>query len=306
MKWLGELRDSLLVQPRKIAASDPLTRYGLEPAVVRQVAGVQRLAELGPLNTRILPGSTLLDQPALWALLRAGVQRKELLWFVQPATPEEVGELQQRFGPNLHLVSTVTEPGSLPPEGGSYLPLLAVRPAEILHLELANNPESRRAFDGIDSGKLSRDAAKELREAGVQTRRDRALRRLVRHPQFLVYVTVFIYSALRALPVSFVKEFHGSLLLFWSIDLVTAVPYTWGVLTMLFGSKMWLRLLAALTTVVTFVSPYIYFWTNGSDYPLYVPLVIAALTLFTVSSELMKYLQERNLEKHYRRSVGLS
>ena len=305
MTWLSKLRDSLLVQPRKVVASGPLTRYRLEPAVVRKVAGVQRLAELGPGNTRILPGTALLDQAAFWSLLRAGVQSKELLWFVQPSSPEEIADLQARFGEDLHLVSSASGPGSKRREGGSYLPLLAGRPTELFHAELADNPASHRVFDGMDSGKLDRATAKKLRETGVRTQRDSALRRLVRHPQFLVYVAVFVYSALRALPVSFVKEFHGSLLLFWSLDLLTAIPYTWGVLTMLFGSKMWLRLVAALTTVVTFVAPYVYFWTHGTDYPLYVPLVIAALTLFTISSELVKYLQERNLEKHYRRTIGL-
>ena len=303
MTWLGKLKDSLLVQPRKVAKADPLTRYSLDPATLREVAGVQRLAELGPGNTRTLPGSALLDEPALLTLLRVGVQNKELLWFLQPSSPEQISQLQSRFGSALHLVSTPTEPSGRPRKAGSYLPLLAVRPTDLLAQEL--NEGVSEPFDGMDSGRLDRKTARKLRDAGVDLRRDSALRRLVTHPQFLVYVAVFVYSALRALPVSFVKEFHGSLLLFWSIDLFTAIPYTWGVLTMLFGTKMWLRLLAALTTLVTFVAPYVYFWSHGDNYPLYVPIVIAALTLFTISSELVKYFQERNLEKHYRRAVGL-
>lgn len=302
MKIVGKVADAVLVRPGKIAKSEPLAHYPLYPERVKKAAGVQRLAELGPRTARTLQGEALLDDTTLLPMLRVGIQNQELLWFVVPASVEEATELQRKFGSSIQCLSCSNaeeDPSNL------SLPLFGAKPEEILRSHLGTNPAYRDALHGIDSGRVTRNVARMLNDYEVQTQRDSGFRRMLRHPLFSVYALVFVYSALRALPVSFVKEFHGSLLLFWTIDLVTAIPYTWGVLAMLFGKKWQLRMLGAVTTVVTFVSPYVYFWLNGRDYPPYVPAVIAALTLITISSEVIKYLQERNLKKHYRTGLGL-
>ena len=79
-----------------------------------------------------------------------------------------------------------------------------------------------------------------------------------------------------------------------------AVPYTWGVLAMLFAPRRWIRMLATLTTITTFAVPYVYFWMHGRDYPPFVVAVIAALTIASISIEVVKYLQERALRGRYR------
>ena len=71
-------------------------------------------------------------------------------------------------------------------------------------------------------------------------------------------------------------------------------------LAMLFAPKRRIRLLAALTTLVTFVGPYVYFWLHGRGYPPYVPIVIVGLTLASVLLEANRYRQEQGLRRRYR------
>ena len=84
------------------------------------------------------------------------------------------------------------------------------------------------------------------------------------------------------------------------------MPYTWGVLAMLFAPKRRIRLLAALTTLVTFVGPYVYFWMHGRGYPPYVPIVIIGLTLASVLLEANRYRQEQALRQRYRSASAVS
>ena len=302
VKHVDRITDAVLIQPRKLAKSEPLNHYPLDPARVREVAGVQRLAELGPRTTRTLEAQALLDDSVLLPLLRVAAQNQDLVWFVSPKNATEAAELQRRFKGTIHCVSCARAAKQSPVP---RLDLFAAKPEEILRTRLAEDPGAREAFHQIDAGRVTPRLAKTLTKHGVEMQHNSWLLRALRHPLFSVYAVVFVYSSLRALPVAFVREFHGSLLLFWSIDVVTAIPYTWGVLAMLFGRTRGKRLAGAVTTIVTFVSPYVYFWLNGSNYPAYVPAVIVGLTLATISIELAKYLQERNLEKIYRRGLGL-
>lgn len=302
VKHVDRIADAVLVRPGKLAKSKPLNHYPLDPVRVREVAGVQRLAELGPRTARTLEAQTLLDDSVLLPLLRIAAQNQELVWFVSPKNATEVAELQKCFGGTIHCVSCTRAAA----QGATPRPdLFAAKPEEILRERLAEDPNARESFRQIDAGRVTPRLARTLTKHGVEMQHDSWLLRVLRHPLFSVYAVVFVYSALRALPVAFVREFHGSLLLFWTIDIVTAIPYTWGVLAMLFGRTRIKRLAGAVTTIVTFVSPYVYFWLNGSDYPTYVPAVIVGLTLATISIELAKYLQERNLERVYLRGLGL-
>lgn len=297
MTWLEKLANSVFVRPRAIATSPAVQKLAIEPTDLREAAGVQRLAELGPANTSFVSAQALLGGDESLTLIRKACEAGETLWLVHPQSPAETADLNSRYPGTVSVLATETDKEAA---------LLGLRPPRLLRSALATNSGAAAAFEGMDSAKLDRATVHALRDYGIRLHRDSWLRRGLNHPQFIVYIAVFVYSALRALPVSFVKEFHGSIFIFWALDLVTAVPYTWGVLAMLFGKHFWLRITGALTTIVTFVAPYVYFWTHGDGYPPYVPVVIGVLTLITVSSELIKYIQERNLERLYQRGEGAS
>ena len=112
---------------------------------------------------------------------------------------------------------------------------------------------------GVDTLRCSSRAIGALQRSGVEVvPRSRTLRMLW-NPVALAYLVVFIYSSLRAVPVAFVPGFHGRVWVLWTIDVLTAIPYTWGLVEMVAGRRIRYRLLGLLTTLVTFLASYAYF-----------------------------------------------
>ena len=117
--------------------------------------------------------------------------------------------------------------------------------------------------------------------------------RLLYNPKVLAYLVVMVYSSLRALPVVFVPGFHGNVWVLWGIDIITAIPYTWGIVEMITGRSFGRRMLGLLITLVTFVSPYVYFWANGRDYPVWVTIFVIALIVAACAVEYVRWLRDR-------------
>lgn len=163
--------------------------------------------------------------------------------------------------------------------------------------DLNENSQKRvkRALTGIDTIYLDQSFVDLLEEDGIPYTFRSKLQRFIMNPRVIAYIVVFVYSALRVLPVHFVEEFHGELWKLWTIDMVTAIPYTWGVLAMVTARTKLMRWLGLIVTVVTFVSPYIYFWSTGDEYPLYVNFIVLALIATGILFEGFKYIQEQRL-----------
>ncbi len=281
-----------MVRPRVVANSPTVQAHSMVPDQVREAADVKRLAELGPHNTRLLKAEDLLNVTALVPLLRMSIESGVALWMVSATDPVEAAILRSRFGNSAYVLTGSTRAEAV---------IFGFQPTGVLHQLLNRGDVRPNVFADMDGTCLDWRTLRLLEDRGIPVRRDSWIRRALRHPQFIVYLAVFLYSSLRALPVAFVKEFHGSLVLLWTIDIVTAIPYTWGVLTMLFGKRLSIRLIGAVVTLITFVAPYIYFWMHGRDYPPYVIIVIVILTALTVTIELLKYIDERMLERRYRK-----
>ena len=103
------------------------------------------------------------------------------------------------------------------------------------------------------------------------------------------------YSLCRALPVLWVPHFHGSIWVLWGIDIVTAIPYTWGVVTLVTGRTWRWRLAGLAVTLVTLMAPYVYFWSHGRAYPPIVDVVIGLLIAGAVLLELVRWLRDRRV-----------
>ena len=108
---------------------------------------------------------------------------------------------------------------------------------------------------------------------------------------------VFIYSSLRALPATFAPGFRGNPFVLWTIDIVTAVPYTWGIMAMVAGQRRRTRFAGLLVTLITFIAPYVYFFFAGSHghgnkYPGWVIMVVIALILATFLLEGGRWLRD--------------
>lgn len=292
-RWVQRVVGSLLVTPEKLAAMPALASHSLSPEHVCDAAGVQRLAELGPHNALVVTVEDVVDTKKRAHTLRRALERGAVILFVESATTLEGLRLTNA------LRGIAVRLDELPETGERAL--YGVNVTSLLRATLAGDEVSRltEALRGMPTHRTPHKALALLPEA-MPVQRTSMLQRVLRHPSLPVYVIVFVYSSLRVLPVALIREFHGSLLVLWAIDLVTAVPYTWGVLAMLFAPKRRIRLLAALTTLVTFVGPYVYFWMHGRGYPPYVPIVIVGLTLASVLLEVNRYRQEQGLRRRYR------
>lgn len=163
----------------------------------------------------------------------------------------------------------------------------------------------RLAFSGVDSVSISTRNYAALRGVGARVIPSSVPYRLLRSPKFWAYAIVFFYSSLRALPVMLVPNFRGSVLLLWLMDVVTAVPYTWGLIAFVAGHRAWERYLGLVVTLVTFMTPYIYFWTHGRHYPMLVNVVVVCLIAAAVGWELRNYLRDQAVAVGLKRRRGL-
>ncbi len=274
------MQRTLLISPERLAADPRLSSRAVRPEALLEIAGIRRLAELGPNNTRIIDHTQLADPAERALLLRESLEGGIRLLLVD-ATEAPLPELAHPLDAD----------GTL---GG-------INVTELLRHGLAHDPDrTGLALAGMSTRRMTSEARRTL-PATIPVRDEHPLRRLLSDPRAPVYLVVGIYSALRALPVALVPQFQGSLLVLWLIDVLTAIPYTWGVLAMLFAPRRSIRALATLTTAVTFMAPYVYFWLNGRHYPPYVVVVIATLTAASVALEVSKYLQEQRLRRRWSR-----
>ncbi|MBS5963338.1 hypothetical protein [Varibaculum cambriense] len=302
-----------------------VSQYALDPVVICRSAGLHRVSELGRGCTRdvswlfSLPEQSL-DQflatdegeRFLWQL-RADLQQALKVW-LGGGSREEAERFSRMLGTG-NILDTAQYP-----EGRDYPQrlvgaILTCEQEEDTKIPWMLDPENlvealierwedlsvhsrqriRHAFLGIDATHLPPKIASGLKTCGIiQTRRSH-LTKWLTDPKVLAYLVVIIYSSLRVLPVSLVKEFHGSLLVLWTMDIVTAIPYTWGVLAMFTAKRQSVRIIGTLTTAITFAAPYVYFAMTGKDYPTYVIVIVILFIISGFFVEGSKYLRERYL-----------
>lgn len=307
-----------LLTVRSPLRSGPLAQGTIDPHAVLELSGVGRLGNFGQLDVLDLPLLARLARSTPQAhtdadLLGLGDLGLELglaldhaiewgtrLW-VAEVRQDDLSRLHELFGKvNVHVVGTA---------GGGQARdtvVVAVSPTALVHWLSANGATHflRAALDGTETQRCSRRTLAALREAGVQPRERSLLRRAAMNPKVIAYAAVFLYSSLRALPVSFVPNFHGNIWVLWSIDLVTAVPYTWGILEAVAGRTIARRLLGLVVTVATFVAPYVYFWTKGREYPHGVVAGVIAMIVAAITVEIIRYLRDRALARILRTPAG--
>jgi len=175
--------------------------------------------------------------------------------------------------------------------------VIALSPLALLMALTDGDDDSRRylrtVLAGVDTLRCSSRAIVALQRSGVEVvPRSRALR-LLWNPVALAYLVVFVYSSLRAIPVAFVPGFHGQVWVLWTIDILTAIPYTWGLVEMVAGRRIRYRLLGLATTLVSFLAPYVYFWITGRDYPPWVITVVMAMIVGSAGLEALRWWRER-------------
>lgn len=230
------------------------------------------------------------------ATLRDSISRREKLWFIPMS--DDTRETWEEWLPD----GLVVPMGPTQDYFGVPTIPVGINPMQLVGALLDRFTEEDRiilwsALTHLDGLHLSSEIYDKTLKRGIPIIPRTRFSRLINSPKFIAYIVVLTYSALRALPVTFVKEFHGSLFVLWTIDLVTALPYTWGILTMVTARRFWKRLVGMVTTIVSFMAPYIYFGFHGKHYPPEVVAIIFALIFGTFALEAYKMWGDRQVAK---------
>ena len=309
-------------------------RHRIDARRVRELAGVARCGDLGirrvlelpalaDLSTTTAPQLRLPDG-AGWRLGQAlghALEQGVRLWLCEVAA-EAVPLITRTIGDGLvHVVSLPgpidddAAPGAVPAPaapGAAPAPaetvVIAMSPLALLLALTDDGDDSRRylrtVLAGVDTLRCSSRAIGALQRSGVEVvPRSRTLRMLW-NPVALAYLVVFVYSSLRAVPVAFVPGFHGRVWVLWTIDVLTAIPYTWGLVEMVAGRRIRYRLLGLLTTLVTFLAPYAYFWTKGRNYPPEVIAVVVAMIVGSAGLEALRWWREQLIVRGLAQTCG--
>ena len=303
-----------LLTARSVLDHSQARNHPLDAARIRDLAGLARCGDLSARQVAVpqvlsdLASTTAADLLAPddvgWHLghsLAHALEHGVRLWLceVDRDAPERISAV---LGEGLvHVVSFEPWPdggiGSDGADGPDGTAVIAVSPLALV-LSLAERSEASREYlrtvlEGMDTLRCPHRAIAALRAAGVAVMERPATVRLARNPVALAYVVVFIYSSLRALPVAFVPGFRGQWWVLWLIDILTAIPYTWGIVEMVAGRRLRWRLLGLATTLLTFLAPYVYFWIHGRDSPPGVLAIVAAMIVGSAGLEAARWWRDR-------------
>lgn len=278
-----------------------------DPQVLKELAGVDRVGELAAKQTAYIEaldefaeeaGPEVL-RPNSWGLalghrLKEAMEHRCTLW-LSFASPSSLDALNGFVGEELiHVAGPRRADGMIP---------IALNPIALVTAWSSDPVKAaflRRVLHDADTLRASRRAVEALRRAGVRIRERSRVARLMIDPRFIAYLVVFVYSSLRALPVVLVPGFHGKVWVLWTIDITTAIPYTWGVLALVAGRTLLTRFAGLIVTIVTFVSPYVYFWMHGKNYPPGVTAFVIVMIVGAIGLEGLRWLRDRLVAKGLR------
>lgn len=271
-----------------------------DPEVLKEVSGVDRIGSLAVRHTAYIEAldefareaSPDVLRPNSWGIafghrLKEALEHRCTLW-LSFVSADSLDTLEDFIGGGLIRIAG-------PMRADQKIPV-ALNPVALV-TTWSENPEKahylRHVLRNADTLRASHRAIAALRRAQVRIRERSRLARLIIDPRFVAYFVVFVYSSLRALPVVLVPGFHGRVWVLWLIDIITAIPYTWGLLALVAGRTFFTRLAGLVVTIVTFVSPYIYFWMHGKNYPPGVTAFVVAMIIGAIALEGIRWLRDR-------------
>ena len=291
--------------------------FAIDPDKVAEAAGVQRLGDLGrhdvvevsglASRARELPidGSPSELDPVsiLYAkMIRHSVEQGHKLWLLN-ADPLLLRDMKHRLGDE-----QVIEVGEKRRYMGPPTRPAAINPSRVVEDVFTGDNEQNQqfltaAFDGIDLSNASKRVRQLVKERDIPHTEGSCVKKVLLDPRTAAYSVIFGYSAARAIPVTAVDEFEGSVPALWAIDVGTAIPYTWGVIETFSGDtplsrkigRTAAKSIGATVAAGTFIAPYAYFYANGREYPAYVNAVVAGFVGIAGISEVTKQRKERRI-----------
>ena len=288
--------------------------FSLDPDTIIQVAGVNRLSDLKHHEVIEVSGLASVQHESARSnggnraeldatrLLYASIIRDSLdnghkLWLLN-IDEKHLRALKVLIG--REQVHQLGEPREY--MGPATVPV-AINPQEVVRAAFTDESDygaMKRQYlleslPGVHGKHIPNDIKEMLTEHNIPYDEDSRLRRVATHPRTIAYAAILGYSSARAVPVSGVEEFQGSVPLLWAIDVGTAVPYTWGLITTASAKTPIRRAVGATVAGGSFVAPYAYFWSEGQDYPPYVNAVVGGLIGTAALLEIAKNRKEQNI-----------
>lgn len=293
--------------------------FSIDPEVIKQVAGINRLSDLKHHEVIEVSGlasiqldSTIkkngsreeLDATRLLyaSIIRHSLDEGHKLWLLNidnrllRSLEILIGKEQvHRLGESHEYMGPPTVP-------------VAINPQEVVRAAFADESDfgdMKRQYlleslPGVCSKHLPKDIKEMLTEHNIPYEEETQLKRLLMNRRALAYAAIIGYSSARALPVSGVEEFQGSVPLLWAIDVGTAVPYTWGLIETVAGKTPVRKAVGATIAGGSFVAPYAYFWAEGQDYPPYVNAIVGGLVGMATLLEVSKARKDRKIARRLR------
>lgn len=293
--------------------------FSIDPAAIKEIAGVKRLSDLKANQVIELSGLASrrkitdgidgkadasvhrLTEALYISLLRESVENNYKLWLMNIDEPLRQSFQHRLGGDQVHAVGEEFQymgPPTVP---------VAINPFNVVESILEREPVEgqvdmvqkmlKRSLDGIDARHVSKKMRALFDKHDISYERPSSLKRLATDPRTYAYSTIVGYSTLRALPVGAVEQFDGSVPLLWGIDIATAVPYTWGLIEAVSAKSMKRRALGAAVAAGSFVAPYAYFAAEGDNYPPYVTGAVAGMIGLAGLLETTKIRKDRQIKR---------
>lgn len=264
----------------------PALQKSVDPGSICHASGVARVAELGSREVAQVQLEQLSNCDEFFILLRNAIENRQLMWVLETRTAADREELLARAATAAHPLNDAAT-------------IWGINIQKMTSVALNSYKGAKEKLAGVDVTSAPVKLRHTLRMHGVHVNYGSLAKRLIADPKFWVYVITFIYSALRALPVFWIPHFHGNVWMLWTIDIVTAIPYTWGVLQMITARRTTMRLFGLIVATVTFVAPYVYFFKHGAKYPPEIILVIGIMISASIAIELVRVVQDKWLRSRY-------
>tara|TARA_B100001105_G_C22400046_1_gene448955 strand:- start:2190 stop:3401 length:1212 start_codon:yes stop_codon:yes gene_type:complete len=271
-----------------------LQHFSVDPEIIREVAGVERLSAISP--SQVIEVSALASLPRegdsgkpvtdldatrliYSQILRHSLDAGHRLW-VMNTHPRLVRHLRILLGDE-----QVRQIGDERDYMGSVTMPVALNPQEVVRSALDDDGPLgamkreylQRVLPGVKGGALTPALRETLDEHEIPYGSPNVMQRLKKHHKALAYTGITAYAAARAVPLASIEEFQGNPWVFWGIDVGTAFPYTWGLIEVATAKKPARKVLGGAVAAGSFAAPYVYFWAEGEQYPVWVNGIVAGI-----------------------------
>lgn len=148
----------------------------------------------------------------------------------------------------------------------------------------------RELFKNIDAKKIPQDIQELFTQNEIEFEPVGKFRQHLTKEEIAVQGLMLAFSSARAFPAGGLNEFQGDVATLWGIDVATSVPYTHGMMKMLYSGKNFQeKAVGASIAIPSFLAPYAYLYaTEGQNgYPGYVNAAVGGFVTLAVGKEII-------------------